>query len=316
MASESELIAALSAIFSSNSSAQEEIVGIGDDGAVVSTSGLQVLCADMAVEGVHFNLEWSSLYEIGGKITAANLADVYAMGGEPKYILVSAGLTSDFGIAEVEELARGIRDEAALCGAAVVGGDLSTSKELVISISVVGSITDGNKPITRSGAKVGDHIFISGLPGLSALGFELIKAQRDSLNLRAVAEHKKPSLDYSKATSLVGRNVTALIDTSDGLYTDAGHISEASHAGMVLDSDLIKKIPGFDKLAAASGELEIEVWDLVFGGGEDHRFLCTSPDDLSGLGFYRIGNVAEGSEVKVKGAAPTQKGWSHRFKNS
>lgn len=315
MASESELIAALSAIFSSAPSAGE-VVGIGDDGAVVSASGLQVLCADMAVEGVHFNRKWSSLYEIGGKITAANLADVYAMGGEPEHLLVSAGLTSDFGVAEVEELAQGIRDEASLCGAYVVGGDLSSSKELVIAISVVGSIKEGKKPIRRSCAKVGDHIYISGLPGLSALGLELIKDGCESGYPIAVKQHKKPILDYSKAQSLVGKNISSLIDTSDGLYTDAGHIAEASHAGMVLDADLIKKIPGFDELENNASELEIEVWDLVFGGGEDHRFLCTSPDDLSALGFYRIGDVVKGSEVTVKGASPTKKGWSHRFKNS
>jgi thiamine-monophosphate kinase len=316
VASEAELIAALTAIFSSAPSAGV-VIGIGDDGAVVSAEGLQILCADMAVEGVHFNRAWSSLYDIGGKITAANLADVYAIGGEPKYLLISAGLTSDFGRAEVEELARGIRDEAALCGAVVVGGDLSSSKELVISISVVGTIKEGHRAITRSGAKMGDHVYISGLPGLSALGLELLKAGRESLHPSAVSQHTKPVLDYSKANSLVGKNVTALIDTSDGLFTDASHLADSSHVCVVLDADLIRAIPGFNELEISAGELEIDTWDLVFGGGEDHRFLCTSPvNDLSDLGFFPIGNVLEGNGVMVKGATPTQKGWSHNFKNS
>ena len=159
MASESELIAALTAVFKSSDSSV--LIGIGDDGAVIAPSqNKSVLAADMAVEGVHFNREWSTLHEIGAKITAANLADVYAMGGDPKYLLVSAGLTADFGIAEITELAKGIADEAALVGAYVVGGDISRAEQLVISISVFGEVEN---PITRSGAKIGDSVIISGL---------------------------------------------------------------------------------------------------------------------------------------------------------
>jgi thiamine-monophosphate kinase len=135
MASESELIAALTAVFGhSDANVRENVlIGIGDDGAVIApSSSKSVLAADMAVEGVHFNRKWSTLHEVGAKITAANLADIYAMGGEPKYLLVSAGLTSDFGITEITELATGIADEAALVGASVVGGDISRAEQLVI----------------------------------------------------------------------------------------------------------------------------------------------------------------------------------------
>ena len=171
MASESELIAALTAVF--KSSDLRVLIGIGDDGAVIAPSPLKsVLATDMAVEGVHFNRDWSTLREIGAKITAANLADIFAMGGDPKYLLVSAGLTPDFGIPEITELATGIAEEAALVGASVVGGDISRAEQLVISISVFGEVEN---PITRSGAKVGDSVIISGLPGRSAAGLLQLK---------------------------------------------------------------------------------------------------------------------------------------------
>jgi len=137
MASESELIEAISAVFKRSDSNVPEnvIIGIGDDGAVIAPSSYKsVLATDMAVEGVHFKREWSTLKEIGAKITAANLADIYAMGGDPKYLLVGAGLTPDFGISEITQLAEGIASESKLVGASVVGGDISKADQLVISI--------------------------------------------------------------------------------------------------------------------------------------------------------------------------------------
>ena len=148
MASESELIAALSEVFSLSD--PNLIVGIGDDGAVIKASTKNLVAAtDMAVEGVHFKREWSSLFEIGGKVTAANLADIYAMGGDPRYLLVSAGLTKDFGIAEIQELAQGIKSEADLVGAAIIGGDISRAEQLVISITALGEVISMQKHLNN-----------------------------------------------------------------------------------------------------------------------------------------------------------------------
>ena len=231
MASESELIAALSTVFTLSD--PNILVGIGDDGAVIKASPQNsVLATDMAVEGVHFKREWSSLHEIGAKITAANLADIYAMGGDPKYLLVSAGLTSDFGITEIKALANGIKSEADLVGAAIVGGDISRAEKLVISISVFGVVTS---PITRSGAKAGDSVIISGLPGKSAAGlFQLQSGVTDSIFISA---HKKPVLNYELAKKF--RNVNAMCDVSDGLLSELNHISSASNVGIELDSKLL-----------------------------------------------------------------------------
>lgn len=293
MASESELIAALSAVFKlSDANVRENvIIGIGDDGAVIAPSSLKsVLAADMAVEGVHFNREWSTLKEIGAKITAANLADIFAMGGDPKYLLVSAGLTSDFGIPEVTELAKGIASEAALVGASVVGGDISKADQLVISISVFGEVEN---PITRSGAKEGDSVIISGLPGKSAAGLAQLKnGEKDS---EFISAHKKPDVNYKMAKAF--RTVNAMCDVSDGLLSELNHITSASKVGIELDSILLSQLPGFTQLQAATKD---EIWSVVLAGGEDHVFVATTSAQIP-EGAFVIGKVVTGSGVKVSG---------------
>jgi len=289
VASESELIAALSTVFTLSD--PNILVGIGDDGAVIKASSQNsVLATDMAVEGVHFKREWSSLHEIGAKITAANLADIYAMGGDPKYLLVSAGLTSDFGIAEIEALANGIKSEADLVGAAIVGGDISRAEKLVISISVFGEVTS---PITRLGAKAGDSVIISGLPGKSAAGF--FQLQSGVTDSTFVSAHKKPVLNYELAKKF--RNVNAMCDVSDGLLSELNHIASASNVGIELDSKLLTAIPGFKELDAATNE---DIWNLVLAGGEDHVFVATTSSDIP-EGAFVIGKVIMGSGVSVTG---------------
>jgi thiamine-monophosphate kinase len=293
MASESELIAALSAVFklSDSNVLGNVLIGIGDDGAVIAPSSHKsVLATDMAVEGVHFNREWSTLKEIGAKITAANLADIYAMGGDPKYLLVSAGLTPDFGITEITELAEGIASEAELVGATVVGGDISKANQLVISISVFGDVEN---PITRSGAKVGDSVIISGLPGKSAAG--LIQLKIGSVESAFISAHKKPIVNYEIAKKF--REVNAMCDVSDGLLSELHHIASASSVGIELDSNLLSQIPGFSELKAATNE---EIWNLVLAGGEDHVFVATTSAEIP-EGAFVIGKVVTGSGVRVSG---------------
>ena len=291
MASESELIAALSAVF--KLSDPSVIIGIGDDGAVIAPSSHKsVLATDMAVEGVHFKREWSTLKEIGAKITAANLADIYAMGGDPKYLLVSAGLTADFGISEITQLAEGIASEAKLVGASVVGGDISKADQLVISISVFGEVEN---PITRSGAKVGDSVIISGLPGRSAAG--LIQLKNGSVESAFISAHKKPVVNYEIAKRF--RKVNSMCDVSDGLLSELNHIASASSVGIELDSELLAKLPGFKELSAVNAQ---DVWDLVLAGGEDHVFVATTSAEIP-EGALLIGKVDTGKGVRVSGVS-------------
>lgn len=284
MASESELIAALQGIFEQTSDSRV-LVGIGDDAAVVSQpKGRVVLATDIAVEGVHFKREWSSLFEIGAKVTAANLADIYAMGGVPEYLLVAAALPAGFTLNEIQELARGIVDEAEKVGARVVGGDLTAASSLLISIAVYGSVKD---PILRSGAQVGDLVIINDLPGKSAAGLELL--QHGVKDERTLA-HRRPEVDYRAARDFALAGVSAMCDVSDGLVSELGHIARASGVGIEIQSDE----------------------EINFHGGEDHIFVATiSPHLPFPRQAIEIGRVVLGKGVRVNGEPMTHKGFKH-----
>lgn len=286
MASESELIAAVKRIFEASSTSEERIlVGIGDDAAVVHRpKGLVALATDLAVEGVHFNREWSSLFEIGAKATAANLADIYAMGGEPEYLLVAAALPAGFSIGEIEELARGIVNEAAKVGARVVGGDLTLSSAIVLSIAVFGSVKE---PILRSGAQVGDLVIISDLPGRSAAGLELL---RQGIHDERTLAHRRPEVNYPAARDFSLAGVSAMCDVSDGLISELSHIARSSGVGIEIQTD--------------------EAID--FHGGEDHIFVATiSPHLPFPRQAIEIGKVVLGKGVRVNGEIAVHQGFRH-----
>jgi len=305
MASEAELLAALSTIFSRVKD-ESILVGIGDDAAVVKAHLTPIaLATDMAVEGTHFTRNWSSLYEIGAKITSANLADIFAMGGRPEYLLVAAALPKNFSVEDIEELALGIADEAASVGAIVVGGDLTFSDRIVISISVFGSV---GKPLLRSGAHVGDDLVISKLPGESAAGLELLK--RGVLDAKS-AEHRNPTVEYEKAQS-ISAIAHSMCDISDGLISELNHISDASNVQIVVDKSLLKKVSGFDQLEQLADELGVDPWEWILHGGEDHAFIATVPGDASlPSGFTKIGTVVQGSRVLVDGFIVEHQGFQH-----
>ncbi len=286
MASEGELIAAVKAIFeSSEANDSRLIVGIGDDAAVISQpKGKVAMATDIAVEGVHFNRNWSSLFEIGAKVTAANLADIYAMGGVPEYLLVAAALPVGFSVPDIEELARGIVAEASKVGARVVGGDITASSQLVISVAVYGSVKD---PILRGGAKVGDLVIISDLPGKSAAGFEKLK---NGIKDEETLPHRRPSVDYSAARDFALAGVSAMCDVSDGLISELLHISRASGVGIEIKTDE----------------------PIDFHGGEDHVFVATiSPHLPFPRQAIEIGRVVLGKGVRVNGEPMSHQGFTH-----
>jgi len=305
MASEAELLAALSRIFLRVKD-ESILVGIGDDAAVVKAHLTPIaLATDMAVEGTHFSRNWSSLYEIGAKVTSANLADIFAMGGRPEYLLVAAALPKNFSVEDIEELALGIADEAASVGAIVVGGDLTYSDRMVISISVFGSV---GKPLLRSGALVGDDLVISKLPGESAAGLEHLK--RGVLDAKS-AEHRNPTVEYEKAQA-ISAIAHSMCDISDGLISELNHISEASNVQVVVDKSLLKTLPGFDYLENLADELGVDPWAWILHGGEDHAFIATVPGDASlPSGFTKIGTVVQGSRVLVDGFIVEHQGFHH-----
>ena len=308
MASEFELIAALSRIFGDAPLHSQLLVGIGDDAAVMKESGRALVAsADMAVEGVHFRRDWSSLSQIGGKLAVANFADIYAMGAEPKYLLVTAGLTPDIGTKEIEELAIGIKQQADAVGAMVVGGDLSSSPVLTLSMTALGELSTGQAAITRAGARGGDAVIISGIPGYSAAGLAALRAGRADEFTTVVAHHQLPPLNTVAADSFARAGVNSMCDVSDGLISELNHIAKASGVGMEITSTPLHS----SLLEEVAQKLGADVWEWILAGGEDHLFVGTTsgaiPEDA-----IVIGRVVEGNDVRVVDRhTPEVGGFSH-----
>jgi len=292
---EVSVIAALARIFGATHRGVE--IGIGDDAAVVTTTDRTIITVDMAIEGTHFSTQWSSAFDIGRKITAANLADVYAMGGSPRYLVAAVTLTGQESMEWIEELAEGIAHEARSCGAYVVGGDLAKGPCIVISITAIGEV---DNPITRSGAQVGDSIYISSLPGWSAAGLSIIeKDLEDDLAVHAVSEHNAPTVDYVLAIQFSNNRAHSMCDVSDALITQANQLAHASGVALKFDQGLIAQHPEFLTLKELADSQDIDVWQWIFAGGEDHVFLATGID-LDGFCVGRViaGNGVLGAEMK------------------
>lgn len=306
--SESEVIAELARIFAHDDS--RVCVGIGDDAAVLAASAQKwVVTTDMAVEGVHFRREWSSAYEIGRKITAANLADVYAMGATPHHLVVAVALTGGESMTWIRELARGMNDEARSCDCTIVGGDIARGTVVVISMTAIGQVQE---PILRSGARVGDYMVISDLPGWSAAGLYLlfnkinISAVKSNQAVeRALAQFRAPLVRYSDAIGLNGAH--SLSDISDGLLVQGQQMADASGVKFLIDSRKLKEHPHFRELSSLADEVGAYVWDWIGAGGEDHVFLATG----TGLPGFVIGEVIDGSGIELQGIGKTPEGFSH-----
>lgn len=305
--SEAGLIARLRDLFHTSFQTQVQ-VGIGDDAAVIkSSSNKLVATVDMAVEDIHFNKKWSSPFQIGAKLTTANLADIFAMGAIPKYLLVAAGISELDNSETVTELAKGIRSVADKFEVTVIGGDLSKSEKMTLSITALGELSA--QPILRSGARVGDLIYLSSLTGLSAAGLAILNRELDRPRY-VVEAHLNPKL---VAPDKLIKVATSMCDVSDGLATDAAHLSYASNVNFNLSKDLISQAADFKDLAELAEELNEDVFDWILTGGEDHFFLATvgKENESNELGI-QIGSVGKGEgKLLLDGVEIKKTGYQH-----
>ena len=305
--SEAGLIAQLRDLFHTSFQTGVEI-GIGDDAAVVLASNKKLVATvDMAVEDIHFKREWSTPFQIGAKLTTANLADIFAMGATPKYLLVAAAITEVNNSQMVSELAKGIKSVADKFEVAVIGGDLSRAEKMSLSITALGEISE--KPITRSGAKVGDIVYVSALPGLSAAGLAILTRGLDRPRY-VVEAHLNPKLS---APNKLIQVATSMCDISDGLFTDASHIASASTVRINLSKNKLISGSDFKDLAELAVELGEQVFDWILTGGEDHFFLATvDPKNASDEIGLEIGVIeAGGGEVLLDGEKIQKAGYQH-----
>jgi thiamine-monophosphate kinase len=305
--SEAGLIARLRDLFHTSFQTQVQ-VGIGDDAAVIKSSNNKLVATvDMAVEDIHFNKKWSTPFQIGAKLTTANLADIFAMGAIPKYLLVAAGISELNNSETVTELAKGIRSVADKFEVTVIGGDLSKSEKMTLSITALGELSD--QPILRSGARVGDLIYLSSLTGLSAAGLAILNRELDRPRY-VVEAHLNPKL---VAPEKLIKVATSMCDVSDGLATDASHLSHASNVNFNLSKDLISQAADFKDLAELAKELNEDVFDWILTGGEDHFFLATvgKENESNELGI-QIGSVGKGEgKLLLDGVEIKKTGYQH-----
>lgn len=305
--SEAGLIARLRDLFHTSFQTQVQ-VGIGDDAAVIKSSNNKLVATvDMAVEDIHFNKKWSTPFQIGAKLTTANLADIFAMGAIPKYLLVAAGISELNNSETVTELAKGIRSVADKFEVTVIGGDLSKSEKMTLSITALGELSD--QPILRSGARVGDLIYLSSLTGLSAAGLAILSRELDRPRY-VVEAHLNPKL---VAPDKLIKVATSMCDVSDGLATDAAHLSYASNVNFNLSKDLISQAADFKDLAELAEELNEDVFDWILTGGEDHFFLATvgKENESNELGI-QIGSVGKGEgKLLLDGVEIKKTGYQH-----
>ncbi len=248
--------------------------GVGDDCAIISGPDDRdwLVTTDALVEGVHFKREWSGFYHLGRKAITVNLSDVAAMGGRPRFYLVTIGMPKGFSPENISELYRGIRDASE--GALLIGGDTVVNPDgILISITMIGDLSSGNS-IMRSGASSGDGVFVSGSLGGSALGLECLQsdATRDWY-APFVERHLKPTARLADGAILSASGmVGAMIDISDGLLADLGHIADMSDKGFEISASSLPLFKGVDSYAP---ELGMDGRTLALTGGEEYELLFT-----------------------------------------
>ncbi len=286
------------------------IVGIGDDAAVLTApDGRVVATTDLLIEGRHFRRDWSGPADIGAKAAAQNLADVAAMGAVPVALLVGFAAPGDVTVAWARELVAGLADECARAGATVAGGDTSSADAIVLAITALGDL-GGRDPVTRSGARPGDVLAYAGVLGESAAGLALLEAGL-SEPAALIAAHRRPAPRYPAGPEAAALGATAMIDVSDGLLADAGHLARAS--GVQIDI-AAARLPGHPGLAAAAAALGRDAaLDWMLTGGEDHALAATFPPGRALPHHWTvIGQVRAGQGVLVDGSRVTGRaGWKH-----
>jgi thiamine-monophosphate kinase len=284
------------------------LVGPGDDAAQVRIGGGGVLVAtDVLVDGRHFRRDWATAYDVGRRAAAQSLSDLNAMGGGTAAIVVGMTAPADLAVEWALECSSGLADECDLVGAAVVGGDLTRSDVLTLSVTAVGSVE--GEPVRRGGASPGDVVALRGRQGWAAAGLAVL--QRGFRSPRVVVEaYRRPEVPYGAGAEARAAGATAMIDVSDGLLADAGHLAESGGVALDLRRDAFEVDEPLHAVGAALG---VDPLSFVLGGGDDHSLLACFPSgDAVPQGWRVVGEVAEGSGVTVDGEEyEGETGWRH-----
>jgi thiamine-monophosphate kinase len=307
------------------------IVGVGDDAAILDIGGdeLVVATCDAQVEDIHFRLRHTHPHDMGRKALAVNLSDIAAMGGKPRFALISLLMPPTLEVAVLDGIYEGLREEAAQFDVALVGGNIARNAErLIIDITLLGTATR-NRLLRRDSAKLGEVVMVTGSLGSAAAGLfvvedEQLAAKIPSENLAGVlAAQRTPTPRVAAGQWLAHHGVTTCIDVSDGLAADIAHICEASGAGVQIEAESLPILPEVVTLATLAGRVP---QDLALFGGEDYELVFTVPADraavlahelfvATGVNATAIGTICEGSSITLlhqgnpSPLRPT--GWDH-----
>jgi thiamine-monophosphate kinase len=286
------------------------LLGPGDDAAVVAAPDRRVVATtDVLVEGRHFRRDWSSARDVGHRAAAANLADIAAMGAVPTALLVALCTPPDLEVAWAEELADGLAAEANQAGASVVGGDMSSSPTLTVAVTALGDLL-GEAPVVRSGARPGDVVALNGRVGYAAAGYTVLSRGFRSPKL-LVEAYRRPVVPYAAGPAAARLGATAMIDVSDGLLADLGHVATASRVAIDVSKEAFG-VPAQMRDAAAA--LGVDPFTWILTGGDDHPLAATFPAGTPLPADWTVlGRVADGSGVTVDGKPWTgpSTGWDH-----
>ncbi len=316
------------------------LIGIGDDAAAIRCHGKYLLAAtDMMVESVHFDLNFTSPFQLGFKLISVNASDIYAMGGTPQYALLDIAMNKNTEESFIKKFFDGIGAAAKLYGISLIGGDISSSKSgITVAASLIGYAL---KPVKRSGARPGDKIYVTGYLGDAACGLEILKRIRRPVPLGNNSERttvraglprpykllqlgltwnmvrpllKRHLMPLARNPKSLARHATAMIDISDGLFIDLLRLCDESKVGARIYVERIPVSPHMKKVSSALG---LNSFNLATSGGEDYELLFTAPEASPipallrrGAGAVKItciGEIAKRSRVVVDSDGEEQK---------
>ena len=279
------------------------LIGPGDDAAAIATSGTLLSSVDVLVEGVHFRRDWAEAGDVGRKSVAVNVADIEAMGGRAMGILVGFSSPGDLPVAWAREFATGLQTECAAAGVALLGGDVTRARDVTVAVTVLG-VTDGVEPVRRGGAQPGDVVALIGRVGWAGAGFLVLS--RGFRSPRAVVDaYRVPQVRYGAGGVAARAGAHAMIDVSDGLLADLGHLAAASGVEIDLHRDAFDVPEALQAVAAATNT---DPYSLILTGGEDHALAATFaassplPEGWLPIGSVRAPGV-DGPRVLVDGVS-------------
>ncbi|HVA03478.1 MAG TPA: thiamine-phosphate kinase [Acidimicrobiales bacterium] len=284
-------------------------VWIGDDAAVLGARpGRLLITTDLSVVGVHADLALIGVDDLGWRALVAAVSDVAAMGGRPDGAVVAVAGPPD---TDLDLLYDGITASSAVLGCPVIGGDLSNATQLIVAVAVAGHVEGDPGPVRRDGARAGHALFVTGPLGAGAAGLRLLRAgsKRDGGSHALEMAHRRPQARLAEGEAARLAGASAMIDVSDGLLADLGHIADASEVGFRLD-----EVP-----VAVGATL-----DEALGGGEDYELVVATADPEGLLEAFaeaglrppvRIGSCTSDPWQRTLGGEPAPSmGWEHRWR--